>query len=187
MKKSLLLLLTIILSTAYGYAQKVNKDKTEEDGSRVILSESYNMYRKMNSAAGFYLAYVRSSTGTEEWSFEVTLNEGKIIMDRGRKFLIKTDSGKIIELENDKEIGPADYDYNVTRYGTDYYIKPSYILTEDQIKELYTSNIVKIRIETNGGSFDREIKPKKFAKAVKEMYDAINTAKSKETSVYDNF
>ena len=108
----------------------------EEDGSRVILSESYNLYTKWTSAAGFYLAYIKNSSDSEEWSFEITLNEGKLTMGRGRKLLIKTDKGDVFELENDKEIGPSDYDYNVSSSGTDYYVKPSYILSEKQIKEL---------------------------------------------------
>ena len=187
MKQYIILLVLVLASISNVFAQKINKDKMEEDGSRVILSESYNLYTKWTSAAGFYLAYIKNSSDSEEWSFEITLNEGKLTMGRGRNLLIKTDKGDVFELENDKEIGPSDYDYNVSSSGTDYYVKPSYILSEKQIKELLDSNIIKIRIETNGGSIDRDIKPKKFTKALKEMYEAICLAKTKTNTVYDNF
>lgn len=188
MKKYILFLILVLANVYNGFAQQnVSKDKMEEDGSRVILSKSYNLYTKLTSAAGYYLAYVKNASGSEEWSFEITLNEGKLTIERGRKLLIKTDNGNIMELENNKEIGRSDYDYNVSKYGTSYYISPSYIITEEQLNELLRSNIIKVRIETNGGSIDRDIKPKKFAKSLKEMYEAICTAKTKAHTIYDDF
>ncbi len=186
MRKILFIFIVLFTYTAT-YAQKVSIDKMENDGSRVITSEASNLYRKLVSAAGFHLSYVLLSSGNEFWYIQLTLNEGKYTMDKGRKLLIKTDKDEIIELENYKVIGPADYEYNVTRYGTDYYIKPGYNISEEQIKQLCSSNVVKIRIETNIENIDREIKPKKFAKAIKEMYDAICKAKSQSKTVYDGF
>ena len=186
MKKSFMLLFLAFISITSAYAQ-INKDKVEEDGSRVILSDSKNLYRKMASAAGFYLAYVLDAQGNEEWSLEVKLNEGKSQIAVGRKLLIKSDDGSVMELQNSKEIGPADYTYNVTRYGTDYYVRPSYILTEAQLKTLINSKVIKIRIETDSDMFDREIKSAKFQKNLKEMYDAICAQKQKSNNVYDGF
>lgn len=103
-----MLLFLAFISITSAYAQ-INKDKVEEDGSRVILSDSKNLYRKMASAAGFYLAYVLDAQGNEEWSLEVKLNEGKYQIAVGRKLLIKSDDGSVMELQNSKEIGPADY------------------------------------------------------------------------------
>ena len=56
MKQYIILLVLVLASISNVFAQKINKDKMEEDGSRVILSESYNLYTKWTSAAGFYLA-----------------------------------------------------------------------------------------------------------------------------------
>lgn len=186
--KKIFLLLVFLMSSTFSFAQNVSKDKTEEDGSRVILSLVQNLYSKWSTAAAFYLAYMRSANGSEEWSLEIILNEGKDTIDKGRKMLIKTEDGEMFVLENNKEIGPADYEFEVTRHGyTIYYLRPSYLLSEEQLRKLCSSNIIKIRIETDNSSFDRDINPKKFSKAINKMYQAINSAKSVENTIYDDF
>lgn len=186
MRKLLIVLILTVVGVCNASAQ-INKDKMYDDGSRAILTDSYNLYRKFSSAAAWYLACIIEQDGTETYSFQVTLNEGKQQIDVGRKLLFKTKAGKIIEFENNEKIGPADYTYDVSRYGTSYYVKPSYNVTEEEIKNLLSEDIVKIRIETDFGYIDRDIKPSKFKENLQKMYDAIVAAKKKQNSIYEGF
>lgn len=185
--RKILVLLSIIACSINCFAQEVYMDKAELDGSRFIRSKAFNMYSAWMSAAGFCLIYQRTSSGSEFWSLEVTLNEGLHTIEVGRKMLIKTDSGDIFEFENNKYIGPADYEYSVTDLGTNYYLLPSYPITEEQIVKLCSSKVTKVRFETDSGTFDRDIKSKKFKKALSEMYESIVAAKSRKNTVYDGF
>lgn len=186
MRKFIITCLLAFLCIHNATAQ-INKDKMYNDGSRAILSESYNLYRKFTSAASWYLACIISKNGDEQYSLEVTLNEGKQQINKGRKLLLKSKDNKIIELVNSTKIGPADYTYNVTRYGTSYYVKPSYDISEEDIKKLLKADIIKIRIETDFGYIDKDIKATKFKENLEKMYNAIIEAKKKPNDIYDGF
>lgn len=188
MKKILFLLLALTTSITYCFSQGVAIDKTEEDGSRVI-GTYYSFVRYVGHIS---LAYFNIPSECEKWQLSLTLGwmgEKPDQMSIGRKLLIKTDSGKVIELENNEEIGPIDYEFEglSTAGFEEYSITPSYWLSEEQIKELCSSNVVKIRVETNSGTLDKEVKPKSFRKVINSEYEAICAAKSKGTGVYDNF
>ena len=98
-----------------------------------------------------------------------------------------------MSLDNNLDIGPADYEYNVTSSKTEYFVSPSYVITEDQIEKITQGNIVKVRIEYNAGYIDREMrgftkkKPSKFPEYLSELYHDVKTALKKERSITDDF
>ena len=162
-------------------------DKQEEDGSRIIISSAANLYTKFTTAAGFNLSTTIMPSGTQFWWLDITLNEGKGQIEKGRLLLIKFDDDSVMELNNDKHIGAADYTYQVTKYGTNYYLHPCYPLTVEQLNKLRTANVVKVRIEHDTGHFDREINTKKFNKGINRMYDEIQMRMSVSNNVRDGF
>lgn len=183
-----------LLFANIGLSQNVKTDKySVEDSTRIIMSHSKNLYSEWASGASFSVEYGKSGN-TEVWSIGLCLNEGKRVIDKGRKLLLKFDDGSIIELENNTEIGPGDYEYEVSKYGTNYYVYPSYNITEEQIQKIIDGNVIKVRIEDNVGYLDREIKGKKkksvksrMSEDIKELYDNVKAASQQGKSIYDNF
>lgn len=185
MKKFLIFTLGLLFST--NLFSQISVDKVEEDGSRYIMSSYYNLYKGWDYAAGFRLSYVESPDDDSYYRITVSLNEGKMQFDLGRKLLLKFKDNSILELKNVDEIGPADYEYDVTSSGTNYYTYPKYLITEEEIEKIINGEVIKIRIENNIEFFDREIKKNKFSKNLKIMYEAIKAKRETQNDVYQNF
>lgn len=162
-------------------------DKQEEDGSRWIISSGENLYSTFSTGAGFDLRVNVFPNGDKLWSFCVTTNEGKGTIDSGRVILIKFDDGSVMELKNCNPIGPADYEYQVTKYGTNYYLNPHYPVTEEQLQKLLTGKVTKVRIEHDAGHFDRDINSKKFNKRINNLYKQVIGRLSVSNDVHDGF
>lgn len=194
MKKNFIMVFAGLLFANIGLSQNVKADKySVEDSTRIIMSHSKNLYSEWASGASFSVEYGKSGN-IEIWSIGLCLNEGKRVIDKGRKLLLKFDDGSIIELKNNTEIGPGDYEYEVSKYGTNYYVYPSYNITEEQIQKIIDGNVIKVRIEDNIGYLDREIKGKKkksvksrMSEDMKELYENVKAASQQGKSIYDNF
>lgn len=178
----------ICLFASYSLFAQISIDKVEEDGSRIIVSDYHNIYTEWSSAAAACVEYILiPEDDVEHYEILFSLNEGKMQFDEGRKLLLKFKDGSVMELSNTEVIGPADYKYSVTKYGTNYYTYPSYKVTEEQLKQIISGEVVKIRIENNIEYFDREIKKNKFSKAIQQSYEAILSKKQVKNDVYTNF
>jgi hypothetical protein len=185
MKKFLLFAVCFICSSI-AFAQ-ISADKVEEDGSRWILTENSNLYTGWTNAAAFNLSYTLKVNGEETYEITLCLNEGKMQFEEGRKLLIKFKDGSMMELKNNRKIGPADYKYNVTSTGTDYFTFPQYSITEEEIQKIIDGEAIKIRIENDVEFFDRTIKKNKFSKGMKKAYEAIKAKKGTKNDVYEGF
>lgn len=183
--KHLITLIFCFCNLLGAYAQQI--DKQEEDGSRWIISSSENLYSTFSSGAGFDLRLNVLPNGEKLWRFCVTTNEGKGTIDSGRVILIKFDDDSVMELKNCKAIGPADYQYKASPYGTNYYLNPHYPITEEQLQKLLTSRVTKVRIEHDAGHFDRDINSKKFNKRINNLYTQVVNRLSISNDVHDGF
>ena len=184
MKKILVLIFCLCTLFAVS-AQQI--DKQEEDGSRWIISNGENLYSTWSTGAGFDLRLNVFPNGDKFWRFCVTTNEGKGTIEKGRVILIKFEDGSVMELKNCNEIGPADYQYQVTKYGTNYYLNPQYPITEEELHKLLTDKVTKVRIEHDAGHFDREINSKKFNKRINTLYKQVKDRLSVSNDVHDGF
>lgn len=185
MKKLLLLAVCFVTSTI-AFAQ-ISADKVEEDGSRWIVSENSNIYTGWSNAAAFNLSYDLKVNGEETYEITLCLNEGKMQFEEGRKLLIKFKDGSMMELKNNKKIGPTDYKFQTSKYGTSYFTFPHYSVTEEEIQKIIDGEVIKIRIENDIEFFDRDIKKNKFSKGMKKAYDAIIAKKKTKNDVYEGF
>ena len=186
MKKLLICAICIIAS--YSSFAQIYIDKVEEDGSRVIVSSSHNIYTGLTNAAAAALMYISlPEQDHEQFEISVTLNEGKMQFDVGRKLLLKFKDDSVMELSNTKEIGIADYTYRVGNTGTSYFTNPTYLVSEEQLIKIINGEVIKIRIENNIEYFDRTIKKNKFSKAVQKSYEAILSKRQTKNDVYTNF
>ena len=185
MKKILLLLVGIIVSVN-AFAQ-IRVDKVEDDGSRIIISNDHNIYTGWTNAASVSVIYVLTPSGEELYQIHLCFNEGKMQFDIGRKLLLKFADDSVMEFSNITEIGPADYEYRVTDFGTSYYTYPDYLITEEEIQKIVNGNVIKIRVENNLEYFDRIIKKNKFSLAIRDSYQAIQSRKDVKNDVYEGF
>ena len=185
MKKFLLLAVCVISSTI-AFAQ-IKADKVEEDGSRWIVTDNTNLYKGWTNAAAFNLSYSLKVNGEETYEITLCLNEGKMQFEEGRKLLIKFKDGSMMELKNNKKIGPADYKYQTSSSGTSYFTFPHYSVTEEEIQKIIDGEAIKIRVENDIEFFDRDIKKNKFSKGLKNAYEAIKAKKETKNDVYEGF
>ena len=184
--KIFLLLAVCVFSSTIAFAQ-IKADKVEEDGSRWIVTDNTNLYSGWTNAAAFNLSYNLKVNGEETYEITLCLNEGKMQFEEGRKLLIKFKDGSMMELKNNKKIGPADYKYQTSRSGTSYFTFPHYSVTEEEIQKIIDGEAIKIRVENDVEFFDRDIKKNKFSKGLKNSYEAIKAKKETKNDVYEGF
>jgi len=185
MKRLYILITFTLFISLMGYSQKITYDKTDEEGSRVILTSEESIYTGWTNSAALNMGVVTYGKNNADSLLVIflTLNEGILQFEKGRKLLLKCQNGDIIELQNTREIGAGDYKSNVTSSGT----SPQYSVTEEQIQKIIDGNIVKIRIETNTGELDRDIKKNKFSKAVANDYPFLKERLKKQKRITDGF
>lgn len=169
------------------YGQQIYIDKVEEDGTRLICAQ-YVGVGKMGYGTSVSL-YCGTSGDVFLWyiSLNIPYYESHPQIDKGRFLLLKLKNGDIIELKNDTEVGPADYTYEVGKYSTIYHVRPSYDLTEDNIKAIIDNDVVKLRIETNLGQTDIEVNKNRFSKAIKTSYELIKERLTVKKDKYSDF
>lgn len=93
-----------------------------------------------------------------------------------------------MELKNVAKIGKTDYEYRVTFSNRiEYYVEPSYELSEKDLLKLCKNDILKIRIENDMSYFDRKIDSWKFKKRINKMYNQIKGALNSSNDVRKGF
>lgn len=144
-------MLVLITGCGFCFSQGIAIDTTTADGTRVISTEFYSLDTGGNTPIKFNLGYIIAHPNIELWFFEVRLSELHTISPKS-KLLFKTESDEILELNSVGGVSSTDYKYTITAFGSkEYYIKPYYSISANQIKGLCTSRIVRIRIETDDG------------------------------------
>jgi hypothetical protein len=185
MKKFILLTLCFV-TCSIAFAQ-IDVDKVEDDGSRLIVGEYYNLYTGLTNTASFKLSCNILVNGEETYNIILCLNEGKMQFNEGRKLLIKFKDGSVMELKNNKEIGPADYEIVQPLKSVHYITYPRYSVTEEEIQKIIDGEVVKVRIENNIDFIDRNIKKNKFSDGIKKSFAAIKAKKETQNDLYEGF
>lgn len=186
MKNYLFLIFFLFLSVKL-YSQVY--DKTNDD-IRIIVSDDKKLYTGLLDAGTFHLSLATSLLNEDFkiWTFHVSLYEGKMTIDKGRLLLIKFKDGSTMELKNVTAIGPSDYEYRITSYNDiEYYVRPSYELSEKMLKEMLEKDVVKIRIENNISYFDRKISSLDFKRSINKLYKQILKSLNASNDVREGF
>ena len=167
--------------SAFAGKPKIAYDKQETDGTRVVCTEYENMYMTWSNGGRMAVsASIAANSDSVYYFLNLRLHEGDITLEKGRKLLIKFKSDEILEVQNQNPIGELDHEP-----GTDF-VYPFYLLSDDAIKKLSsTDEVVKIRIEHDGGYIDRDIK--KFNKKFIDHYGSLSERLQSSNSVYDGF
>ncbi len=186
MKKLLTLLVCALISIS-AYAQKIEYDKIDDNGFRLIGTTLENIGSMTDRVkAKLSLGAIVSPNGNSEYILDVFLTTGQAISaPAGARMLIKTKDGEVITLQErqgvtledmmgKKRMIPELQNMVVTEYS----IQLMYALTAEQIQQL-TAGVVKIRIELNGGNnYDKEWKKDKVGKILSKDIELVNNALS---------
>lgn len=189
MKRFLVIAVFAILGLfEVAYGQKIYIDKVEEDGTRLVFAQ-YVGIGKMGYGTSVSLCCAGSGDSLFVWSIALSIPYlgSHPEIDEGRFLLLKLGNGDIIELKNHSKVGPADYDYEVGKFGTTYYVKPDYFLSEDDIKAIIDNNVEKLRVETNIGQNDIEVNKNRFSKSIKTSYELIKERFTIKKDKYSDF
>lgn len=189
MKKIILLFLEIIFLSTNSFAQKIVIDKTEADGFRSIMTDQKTC-RDLKDKWVFSFG-VAACTDNQHLSYDLAIElgcyEGESVK-KGAKVLIKTFKGDVIEASVDLDNFAKG---SVATIGTSVYTiwkMPIMIeLTHEQLQELATDGIQKIRIEGSPENFEKEYKKDKTSKVIKERLDLVDQALAKKSSFSDGF
>jgi hypothetical protein len=164
----------------------IENDNIDTEGWRIISSVYENLYSGWTTAASASLVTTIAPGGDTTMFLKLCLNEGKLTIDEGSALLLKLGNGNTLELKSNK-VGLADYNYYVSKFGTSYFVYPTYVITEEQIQEIIDNDVVKIRIQWTGGTIDKEIKKKKLSKMLSHTFPALKAAAVQQKSIYDDF
>lgn len=178
MNKLMLLLVMLIAGTS-AYAQKIETDDTESNGTRYIFCSKENVGGFSDKIKLFIgLGYMKPADGDGNYFLSVKLNCGEVTkIHKGGRMLIKTINGSVIELST----LAAGSDEMQTISGINIWtVTAQYPITSEQIQQL-SSGISKVRIElADSKSYDKEWKKDKIGKYISKEYTLITTALEKD-------
>ncbi len=191
-------LLVCLLIGASAFAQKIEYDKVNNNGFRLIGTTPENIGSMTDRIkAKLSLGAMVSPEGKAEYILDVFLTTGQSISaPAGARMLIKTKDGDILTLEERQGVALEDM-YGKKRMipelqnmvVTEYSIHMMYTLTEEQVAMLL-SGVIKIRIELDGGNnYEKEWKKDKVGKIISKDFALVNEvlAKNNRKSFTDDF
>ena len=187
MKRIFLLLLGLMPILAFSQVRILQKtdvlsDEIKNDGSRVIVSQYYSVFSALVTASTFTLDCITTKATQPQYFLHLYLNMGDILVEGGKALLLKLDNNEVIEL---KSLEESKYEISDSNRRI---VDASYPIEESMLKKIMERSIVKIRIEYNGGYFDRQFKKNKFGDNLKIAYNNIQLALQKESkSIRDDF
>ncbi len=180
MKKIVLLLLVIIPTIAFCAEPKIEFDKIDSDGSRMIGCNTIYIGKwtdKINVNLSISCIQIKDNPNYQ-LSMRI-FSYAPISIKKGGVLLLRFGNDSIAELntsiEYSDEIGKYD-SYTKLRQ---FIIYPAYDISEELIKTIAKYGIKKIRIETNLENIDRELnnkKTKETAKFLGSQYALIQEA-----------
>ncbi len=184
MKKKIIVLVTMLMSMSIlnlSAKIKVEIDQVNPEGSRIIQTSWFNAYTEWSTAGGMCVgAGVVNMDDKKflQYFINMTLNEGGVNIDKGSKLLMKLGNNDIIELE-----ATDDFQYDYRNFMT----YPRYWVTEAQLLQMVSNDVVKLRIQTQTGFLDRVIKKNKISNGIKESVPLINAALKQQKDIYSDF
>lgn len=188
MKRLLLLVFGIFFLCGFTFAQKIETDKTDESGFRVI-STDLKVCRDFSDKTVFSFG-VNCYTNGERTDYVLNVKIGCKAgnsVSKGARVLIKTFKGEVIQATVDAD-GEAEL-LTLKLAGNDfdtYNLYAPITLTSEQIHKIAADGIQKIRIEGSPENYEKEYKKDKTSKAISERLDLVDKALAKKASSFSD-
>lgn len=178
---------------------RIIEDKQEESGNRTIFTNDV-LFAKGKDKNGiesdeslnlaYFRYFIKNGESIDRYSICIPRTSFiRMTLAKGRKLLLKLDNDSIITLRTQAEIRSYDncYSPSLNCYKVDYI----YPATENDLRKIKNSKVLKIRMEEDDGFTD--MTPTEyneqfnFSERIHECFDLIQSALKKSNSVYDNF
>ncbi|MDO9154999.1 MAG: hypothetical protein Q7U47_15040 [Paludibacter sp.] len=170
MKKLILMSLVLLCSTVY--AQKIVENEVDDFTKKSIKRTSWEkLFYEMKGTIYFRISKIDSNC-----YFEIKLMNGSVFsVDEGPKIMFKLSNDSIYTLNNLKytitNIGEGSIGLNGS--GAQGIFLSCVSLTDNKFNDLLDEKVTKIRIYTNSGYLEYDIKPK-FAITISNAINLIN-------------
>ncbi len=174
-------------------AQGIRKERVLSDDTR-ILSTTLCDYAKAGGLFGKTLKVGMSHITYPDADMTYTIiipqtSDHYMDFPAGKRAIIKQANGRVMTLENVHNIGKSD---NRRSLDNRFTIYPEYAVSAQQLKELSGSEVVKIRLETDGDTFidiDRKDYQKQwlFNKYVQQCHNVLSWKLAELKGIYKGF
>ena len=193
MKKIILSAIAMVLLELHMSAQKIIIDQTNQDGSRVIATDSEYVRNGFSdkNPLGYSIGYI----GIENHDFYyIDIAISSLVnfeLPEGGLLLIKTPSGTVIEAKQTlKDYETDDLLGNTISGVTTHTIRGSYEVTLEGLEKIAAEGIKKIRIEKKASLIDTEYKDKNVKKTQEVFSSRLELMKktlSKSSDIREGF
>lgn len=173
MKKYFCVILLLILSI-YTSAQKCDfivNGVDEFTGKKSLLTKPFNINKSFTSR--YFFSFSISSIDKQRFIF-IQLTGG------GQSLFIKKENPLMIKLKDDKIINLSPFETTPTKYEsiangvTVSRITPKYEISDDDLNRISTIGISKIRMVTDDGVYDSDVKDKDNKNIANAIYCTIS-------------
>ena len=184
MKKIILLALLYAICSV-SYAQGIFADETTGEGQRLITGNPVHISDLTDDVELLVGLCYSGYEGVSTYAIALTpALKSEFCVKEGMRLLLKDRDGNVIEL---KAMSDA---YSILKvvdtFHSIYYLTAFYEVSEENLS-LLSSGIVKMRLEYNNGSFDKEWKEDIMGEVLKKEFAEIKRKLSVEKDFYSDF
>lgn len=168
MKKIVVLLLVIIPTIAFCTEPKIEFDKIDSDGSRMIGCNAIGINKWTDKISiGLSISCIQIKENPNYQLSMRIFSYAPISVKKGGVLLLRFGNDSIAQLNTSIEYSDKIGEYSSLLKMREYTIYPTYDISEELIKTIAKYGIKKIRIETNLENIDRELNMKKLKEVAK--------------------
>lgn len=159
-----------VSSTRYNRAERlasINNYKSVEEGESFNISPIFDIQElEFQGEKHQRKVLVFETYGTLDYS-----------INGGSKLAIKLGNDEIIMLSSEGDCRAKNY--NMVS-GYQYNARPMYVITDEDLNKILNNSIVKIRMATNGSTYNFEFPNNEYSAFLKEAVSKVNSAVTKD-------
>lgn len=174
--KKLFLFSVLVIASSFCYAQDIDEDIYDDNGNRTIITDE-GEFGNDHEVRMVYEIPKGAEKPTKLLDFLIEDN-GK--MEKGRLLLIKFEDGSVMELKNRADVYPHFRFPHMV-------IEPMFVVTDEQLDQICTKNVVKVRFEQDNDMIDVNVKRNKMSKFITKCRAYLDEALNNKRDVRANF
>ncbi len=177
------LLILFLFAALYTTAQSLDRDINNLDGSRILVTSEEEFYD--DETVG--MTYLISSNKRDTIRIiNITLEDwGK--MEKGRSFFLKFKDGSIMELKNEIDQIAHPVSGHFAMFGPAMCLQPQFVVTNEQLEQIISKEVIKLRFEQGDDLLDRKIKKNIISRIIKNCVEILEDSSSKQIDKLKGF